>query len=293
MEEQENIKLMLEDHFPLINKFLGDIIERGLEIPDYRNSLLISQLLKAASKLPAFEENKYSEDEDYDDFYYDDEDYFSDSFKLDSGLYLLNKTLYYGERYCEGFNCIFNNVNIQKQQEAENRITEILAQVKAFEFLSKVGFRNITTVDRWQNKLQVEYSARKSPDYHAVVVTRLYSAKYIEEHLSEYNEEHFVRLLTSDISYAINQEYHKLEQFCKNHVGVDKGIIFVSGGRDYFGNKKLENTLYGLKLTKVMFALNKEWQIHKTDQKSYQYLNHIVITTGRNIRNAIVYPSLN
>ena len=287
MEDRENIKLILKDYYPCIDEFLGDAIDKRLEMPSYEDGLLTSQLLKAAHRLPSYKE-EYPEDE-----YYEDEDYESEGYRLDSGLYLLDKTLSYGEEYCEGFNFIFQNINFSRYQEADNRITEMLAQVKAFEYLSKLGFRNITTIDSLHNRLQVDYIARESGDYYAIVVTCLYSAKHSEEHRSEYDENHVMRLLATDISNAINQKYPQLKDFCQKTIGVKRGIIFISSCRDYFGYKKYENKLYGLRPPKVSVVLNKEWRKRKEGQEYYKYLHHVVITTGRNVRNAITYPSMN
>jgi len=298
MDKKEEIQSILKDYYPYINEFLGKIIEKRLTSPNYEDSILISRLLKAPHRLATLKKEEQVEDEedfDYEAEYYDDEDYVyvPEGFKLDSGLYLLNKTLYYGEEYCEGFNCIFQDVNLSKPQEIDNRMTEILAQLKAFEWLSKLGFRNITTIDSLQYRLKVDYVARKPPDYYAVVVTRLYSAKYAEEHRFEYDEPHVIRLLATDITYAINQKYPQLKEFCKKNIGINKGIIFMSSGRDYFGSREYESKLYGLRPTKVLAVLNKEWRKRKEVQKNYKYLHHAVITTGRNVWNAIMYPSLN
>jgi len=293
--EKEEMQSILEGYYPYINKFLGEIIEQRLTSSNYEDSILISRLLKTPRRLATLKKEEQVGDEDfnYEVEYYENEDYVAEGFKLDSGLYSLNKTLSYGKEYCEGFNLIFQNINFSKYQEADTRITEILAQVKAFEWLSKLGFRNITTIDTLQRRLQVDYVARKPPDYYAILVTRLYSAKYAEERLSEYGQQHVTRLLATDITYAINQKYPQLKEFCKNNIGINKGILFMSSGRDYFGNRKCENTLYGLQQAKVFVVLNKEWRKRKEGRENYKYLHHIVITTGRNVWNAIIYPSLN
>ncbi|MBL7126706.1 MAG: hypothetical protein ISS58_05825 [Dehalococcoidales bacterium] len=290
MDNKEDIKLVL-NHYPYINRFLGEIVEQRLLMPNNENGVITSQLIKAKDKLPASEYER-SENDDFDDEYFDDEEWESASFKLDSGLHLLNKTLAYGDQFCEGFSYIFQNIKFTKHQEADTRISEVLAQVKAFECLSKLGYKKITKVDQWQNQLNVDFVARKSPDYFAIMVTRLYSAKHVEENFLEYDENSLARSLTTDISYAINQSYPKIEKYCTNHVGVDKGIIIISSSRDFFGNKKLENTLYGLKTTRVISILNREWTTRKEGQNKHKYLNHLVITTGRNVWNAFTYPRM-
>src|SRR4030042_6002869 len=204
MDDVENINSILADSFPYIDEFLGEMVDAKLKIPNYEKGLLTSQLLEAAHK--ASLNKKESDDEDYSGF--DDEYYASCGYKLDPGRYLLDRNLYFGQKNCDGFNFIFPTNNIfKKQQEADNKITEILAQVKCCEFLSIVGFKNITKVDQWKNKMKIDFKARKLNDYYAVVVTHLYSGKYIEEHINEYNESSLIRSLANDISYSINQKY--------------------------------------------------------------------------------------
>ena len=192
--------------------------------------------------------------------------------------------------YCKGFNGIFQNINLSKPQEVDNRIAEILIQVKAFEFLSKSRFRQITAVGSKQNRSQVDFIGNMHKVLYAIVATRLYSAKHIEEHLAEYGERYLMRSLKNDITHAIDQKYPQLKNVSQTQFGIDKGIIFISSGRDYFGHKKYENSLYGLQQSKIHAVLNKVWTTKKSSEKSYKYLHHIVITKGRNVENALVYP---
>ncbi len=305
---REEIQSILEDYYPDINEFLGGIVKRRLESPNYEDSILISRLLKASRRLPAIKEDERKakekanelarmEEEDFDFEYFDEYDYEDDyieqpstSFRLDSGLCILDNTLSLGSEYCEGFNCIFHNVNLSKPQEIDNRIAEILVQVKAFEFLSQWRFREITAVVSKKNRTQVGFTGNMHKKVYALVATRLYSAKNIEEHLAEYGEIYLKRSLKNDITHAIDQKYPQLANVCRICFGVDKGIIFISSGRDYFGLKKYENSLYGLKPPQIHGVLNSAWTTRKLGAKNYKYLHHIVITKGRAVKNSVVYP---
>jgi hypothetical protein len=308
---KEEIQPILEDYYPNINELLGDLVEQRLKSPNYEDSTLISRLMKASRRLPALKEDEekakektkelekmvMEKEEDFDFEYFDDYDYGDEyieqtntSFRLDSGLYVLDRTLSHGSEYCEGFNCIFHNVNLSKPQEIDNRIAEILVQVKAFEFLSKWRFRQITAVVSKQNRTQVGFTGNMHKEVYALVATRLYSAKHIEEHLAEYGELYLKRSLKNDITHAIDQKYPQLTNVYRTCFGVDKGIIFISSGHDYFGLKKYENSLYGLQPPKIHGALNSAWVTRKSGAKSHKYLHHIVITKGRDVENSVVYP---
>jgi hypothetical protein len=303
MINKEEIRSILEDYYPNINEFLGDLVEQRLKSPNYEDSTLISRLLKASSRLPTLKKDEEVkeleevEEEDFDVEYFGDHDYedeydeqINTSFRLDSGLYVLDSTLFHGKKYCEGFNCIFQDVNLSKPQEVDNRMMEILVQVKAFEFLSKSRFRQITAIGSKQNRSQVDFIGNMHKVLYAIVSTRLYSAQRIEEHLAEYGEHYVIISLKSDITHAIDQKYPQLANVYRTRFGIDKGIIFISSGRDYFGHIKYENSLYGLQPSKIHAVLNKVWATQKSRAKSYKYLHHIVITTGRKIENAIAYP---
>jgi hypothetical protein len=303
--DKEEIRSILEDYYPNIKEFLGEIVEERLKSPNYEESILISRLLRASRRLPLLKkdeelekkelEAKYFGDDDYEDEveYFGDYDYEDDyvkptrSFRLDSGLHVLNSTLSHGEEYCEGFNCIFQDINLSKPQEIDNRIAEIFVQVKAFEFLSKSHFRQITVSRDKQNREQVDFTGIMHKVLYALVVTRLFSAKQIEEHFSEYGERYVRNSLKNDIAHAIDQKYPQLVNIYQTHFGVSKGIIFMSSGRDYFGRRNYENSLYGLPSSKIGGVLNRAWTSRK---KSYKHLHHIVVTTGRDLDNALIYP---
>jgi len=230
-------------NYRYISEYLGNIIENRLNMPNYENNILISKLSIEAENLPAsmlpkdaIYEYRHSLDEE--DFYYgdyDDDEYDDDEFsekelpvKNVSVLRYLDKTLFYGKKYCQGFENIFLNISFKKYGETDSKTLDVLSQVKCFEFLSKTKFRDITAVDKSRDQVQVDYIARIPPsfDYYAIAVTRFFA---IEE-LSRYDEQQVSNYVTSNVSNAIRGEYQKLERFCKSNIGVNKGLIFIASG---------------------------------------------------------------
>ena len=274
MDEKEAIDFILRDYFPMVREFLGEIIEQRLDIRNYENGVLTSQLLNAARKDAACNEDEYLE-----------------GFELDSDLYSLDQTLDFGRENCKGFSLIFKDIELSQHQDADAKIKDMLAEIKAFEFLSRQDFRDITKIGQRQSERSVDFIAHKSNENYAMVVTLLSSAQYAEEHSDEYDVEAAKEWLAADISNTIDQKYPQIEEFCQRKIGTWKGVIFISSGCDYFRARKYENRLYGLPLRIVTVLLNREWRARKEGQKSHEYLHHIVITMGRNIWKAIIYPS--
>ena len=101
--EKEEIQSILEDYYPYINEFLGEIIEQRLTSPNYEDSILISRLLEAPRRLATLKEDEQVEDEDFDDEYFGDDDYEDEyveprkkRFRLDSNG--IDVILFYPER---------------------------------------------------------------------------------------------------------------------------------------------------------------------------------------------------
>ena len=59
--EKEEIQSILEDYYPYINEFLGEIIEQRLTSPNYEDSILISRLLEAPRRLATLKEDEQVE----------------------------------------------------------------------------------------------------------------------------------------------------------------------------------------------------------------------------------------
>lgn len=321
---ETDIEFVLSHCYPNINTLLGELIRQRITIPKYESEKLTSRLLRVTQKLPSspvyqhilemiqftdqsYEHNDNEDDfnDDFDDDYNDDfseydlGDYLSQSeyekelFKLDSGLSILDQTISRGAHYCKGFDHISKNIKLLNPQQADKKIQEILIKIKAFEFLSRRGFRDITKLDPLNNEYIVDFVVRKKLEYYAIVTTNLYSQKNIEENMHEYDENFIKRSLSNDFSYAIDSKYPELADFCSTHVGIKKGILFISSNRDYFGDRRYEKSVCGITAPKLIGILNNHWVKRKEGRETYKYLNNIVVTTGRNVWDAIIYPSLN
>jgi len=97
--------------------------------------------------------------------------------------------------------------------------------------------------------------------------------------------------LGKEISDAIDSEYLQIKEFCLSSTNVQKGVIIISSGRDYFVMGKYENKEYEITPNEdFITALKTTWKLIEQEGRS-DYLNHIVITRGKNLNNAIVYPN--
>lgn len=299
MIKDERIYNVLSN-YRYIAEYLGNIIENRLNMPNYENNVLISKLSREAESLPAsilpkndIYEYRHSLDEE--DFYYgdyDDDEYYDDEFsekelpvKNVSGLRYLDKTLFYGKKYCKEFENIITNISFKNYGEADSNILNILSRVKCFEFLSKSKFRDITAVDKSRKKEQIDFIARIPPsvDYYAIAVNRFLTT----EDISRYDERQIINFISSNVSNAIRDKSPKLEHFCKPNIGINKGIIFISSGLEYFSR------LFNLPQNRIIVILNKNWIVHKANSDMNKYFHNLIIMTDKNVRNAIVYPSLN
>jgi hypothetical protein len=259
--------------YPFIRCYLEDIINQRLKIECYERGMLTAQLLE------------------------------SESSKRD--LTGLEDVLKVGETYCTDFKSIFDERNLpNKDKYIDSEIANILAEVKAFEFLHRHGFRDIARIKRKKGAKTVDFTARRNRHNYAVEVTRLGSARserkqpQLEESSSppsliviDSKRPQNTRRIAEDISDEVLDKYPQVREFCQRQAGVWKGILVISNGRDYFVASRYENKLYELEPSTVRKILEQEWKLLKQGQ-GYECLHHILITMGRNLDKAIIYPEL-
>jgi len=223
----------------------------------------------------------------------------------------LERQLEFGHLFCKDFELISSDT-LTCGQDADGKIIDMLAEVRAFEFLSRRGFRDITKVRRKQNQKIVDFITNKNNQNYAVEVTRLglsqsaqkkalyeykvstisYDAKCEESNGYEIRAIPGNERLIHDIGDAIDRKYPQIKEFCQRNSSAWRGILFISSGRDYFAAGRYENKDYELQPRAVAKALRQVWQSLRLEQQDFKYLHHVVIAIGRDLQKALVYPSL-
>lgn len=273
MKEAEIIKSNLAN-YPLIEKFLGNIIEQRLAVECYEYGMLTAQLLDGEPSKPDLDR--------------------------------LEQVLKLGEEAnCMDFKLVFQERELpNKDRLIDSEIINILAEVKAFEFLHKHSFRDVTKIKRKKDAKTVDFTAKRNSQNYAVEVTRLGLARSDKkkpklDKLSRppwltiiYSKEpQNKRRIAEDIYDEVIDKYPQIREFCQRQIGIWKGMLVISNGRDYFVAGRYENKLYELQPSTVREILKQEWKLLKEGQE-YKYLHHILITMGKDLGKAIIYPEL-
>ena len=263
--------------YPLIEKFLGDIVRQRLGIEGYENGILTAQLL--------------------------DEHYKSDMQRLEQALTV-------GGANCKSFERIFHIGKLAQNQEiADARILDMLAEVRAFEFLYNIGGKNTSYLSQKSKSTTVDFVTEISNDKCAVEVTRIglptstkkkpiFIAKDSERIKLGHRELDVTWSLISDqdnrptfknvIGDAIDTKYLQVKQFCQMKNKTWKGVITISFGRDYFVTKNARRDL-SMFPEKIKEAIKMIWR----EQKNvYEYLDYVIFLLGKNLDRAFIYPDL-
>lgn len=261
---------------------MGKIIDQRLRIECYTHGMLTGHLLDAGST---------------------------------SDLERLELVLQSGNSCCRDFKLIFQEDRLS-QRDADGKIIDMLAEVKAFEFLCRHGFRDITKIGRKRGAKTVDYTATRDNQNYAVEVTRLGLAQSPQKQpryalrtstinygtqcedadgceFSVINEGINVGRLKTEITDAVNRKYPQIKSFCQTEADKWKGILIVSSGRDYFVMGRYENKAYDqTPESDSRAALEQLWSRLGQEPTDYRYLHHLVVTRGKDLAKTITYPSL-
>jgi hypothetical protein len=280
------------EKYPLIKMYLGKIIEQRLQIECFTHGLITANLLllEEEKKDPlALEINK-------------------------SDLQRLEIVLQFGNSCCKNFNHIFKEENLTIYENADGKIIDILAEVRAFEFLCRNAFKETQKIIPNRSYKSVDFTAKKDNITYAIEVTRLgLSLSSEKQPVYDYQvgtfdygekckdatgwevrgtpeEELNVERITNEIYDAINNEYKQLSDYLKKYDNSRKGVLLISDGQDYFKAGKYENKRYDeVCINDFQEALRKIWDYIKEENRE-KYLHHIIITRGKDLGKVIVSP---
>lgn len=283
MTQETEIIMQNLEKYSFIKEFFGNIIKQRLQIECYTHGMLTAHLLEL-TELTKFD------------------------------LERLEIVLQFANSCCNDFELISKEVKLSQYQDADAKIVDMLAEVKAFEFLCRHGFRNITKTRHSSDVKTVDFTTTRNKENYAIEVTRLglaqsdkkqpaysfkvstlkYDAKCEDAdgfEVSMIDEKLNKERIEREIYDAIGHEYPQLREFCQTNNGTWKGILFISSGRDYFAARKYENKAYEITPKEDFYeALEQVWQNIKAEQKD-KYLHHLVITRGKDLAKAIVSPA--
>ena len=270
------------ENYPSIKSFLGNIIRQRLQIGCFTHGALTAHLFDKDSK-PDLE-------------------------RLEIVLQSANSC-------CDNFDLIFQEEKLSQHEDADAKIVDMLAEIKAFEFLCRHGFRDIAKIRRTPNAKTVDFTAKRINQNYAVEVTRLglalsekkqpefsfkvstldYSKKCVDAdgyEVSRIDEGLNKNRIKRDVNDAIERKYPQIKEFCQAKGGACRGILFISSGRDYFAMRRYENKEYEQTPKRDFYeALRQIWQYLQGQQKD-KYLHHLVITRGKDSEKAIISPDL-
>lgn len=295
MEEdikREIIRANLEG-YPLIKRFFGDIIEQRLKINCFSHGMLTASLLsleELKKDLLALEMTKFD-------------------------LQRLEIVLQFGNSCCRNLDFICREDKLAQYQDADAKIVDMLAEVKAFEFLCRHDFSEITKIRQKPNAMTVDFTAKRNNQKYAIEVTRLglpQSDKKMSAHsltvstlnyenkcedadgleISMIDNELSKERIENDIYDVIDHKYHQLKEFYESDGSIWKVVLFISSGRDYFAARRYENKSYEITSPHTIYhAIGQVWQSLR-EEKRNQYLHHLVITRGKDLGKAIVSPAI-
>jgi len=281
--ETEIIMYNLEK-YPFIKHFLGNITKQRLQIECFTHGMLTAHLLEL-TELTKFD------------------------------LERLEIVLQFGNSCCENFEFVFREDKLAQYEDADGKIIDILAEVRAFEFLCRHTFKDISKIRQRLNSKTVDFISKRNNGNYAVEVTRLglaqsedkqpiYDYKVstldYEKKCEDANgwevrrppkEKLNVERIEREIYDAVDNKYIQLRDFLKKSDSNWKGMLFISSGQDYFKMRRYENKGYDdVCENDFREALERVWQYIKGEQKD-KSLHYIVITRGKKLGNAIISPS--
>jgi len=278
-KDEKSIVLNKLQEYPLLNNYLGRLIQQRLEIKGYEYGALTANLICA-------EENN------------------------DLSLTEIENALKIGGKHCDGFEDIFRIGKLSKNPDiADGRLLDLLAEVKTFQLLYTIGADNIVYLHQKSISMTVDFTSIINNERYAIEVTRLGLPESdnkkieptLERQILDDNGDllgEFTFITTQDsedplqntLKAAVLREYKQIKQFIQNEQIYNKGILVISIGRDYFVSKYARRDAFLPRTNQA--ALKKTIDdLYSNSGVSRDYLRHTVFIPGRPYPDIYIYPS--
>lgn len=252
--------------FEYINKYLGKYVRTRVATAGYTRGALTAELSNGDDSL--------------------------------NDLNRLDWALCKAERLCADFGLIFKERNLSKIDKViDNELIDQLAEVRACECLIDNGFTLIKKI-RCSDRKTVDFTAERNGVKYAVEVTRLgikTSTKKKTKYLTNEKASGLrLKILSGGdnrlgfhetLKSAVRGKILQIKSACES--GSDKGIIFISSGRDYFLSGRHVDTSFHCLPATAKKELENVFQ-----QLKLGYLSHIALALNKSTTGVIFEPVL-
>jgi len=254
--------------YPLIDKYLGRIIRRRLNLSCPEKGVLIAELL-------------------------DDED------ESKQRLRHLEDVLCLGDQLCENFGDVFKSGLPEDARDADARILDLLAEIEAFDYLYRNAFTKIAHILRTPANPTPEFTALRHGYCYAVEVKRPHIPQSECKKVKPFVRKGIISGFASGDAHGplvatfkdvVKDAHKQIEGFCLAENEYYRGIVIMSAGLGFVGSLGLTRGVFSVLRNKpYKNAICQTWGELK-EGSNCPYLQHIVFLRKR--ASEFIVPNL-
>lgn len=253
--------------FPLLNAHMGRLILQRCTLADAASGVIIANMLDEC------DESRH-------------------------GLTLLETVLQFSG-FCENFDEIFSGVRLTRQDDADLRLLNCLSEVKAFEWLARSGFRDISKVMVSQGNKNMDFLATRNGTRYALEVTRIgdkYSKNFTPVHCAEdpnwsmsIHDQNLPK--RANVIYdTLVDKHSQMKAFCCQRNPKTRSVLFVSSGGDYFLYLGKADAEFRVLPETLREAAAQAFEDYKKEHAGNWCIDELVVTRGPYLGNALQCP---